>query len=138
MAKRVTFVAKSKVAVEQFDLPKIGDNDVTIRAVCSLISTGTEGIILNQLFAPGTHWHNWLKGGTWPWFPGYALIGTVEAVGRKVTAWFAFAKITFMGARAAQYSHGDSVLIIGAGPIGQISVRWGKAAAGTSPGQRLM
>ena len=42
--------------------------------------------------------------------------------------WFALAKITFQGARAAEYKMGDSVLIIGAGPIGQMSVRWARAA----------
>jgi 2-desacetyl-2-hydroxyethyl bacteriochlorophyllide A dehydrogenase len=43
-------------------------------------------------------------------------------------AWFALAKISFMGARAAEYELGDSVAIIGAGPIGQMSVRWAAAA----------
>jgi 2-desacetyl-2-hydroxyethyl bacteriochlorophyllide A dehydrogenase len=42
--------------------------------------------------------------------------------------WFSLAKITFHGARAAGYSLGDSVLIIGAGPIGQMSIRWARAA----------
>ena len=42
--------------------------------------------------------------------------------------WFALAKIAFQGARAAEYKMGDSVLIIGAGPIGQMSVRWARAA----------
>jgi 2-desacetyl-2-hydroxyethyl bacteriochlorophyllide A dehydrogenase len=42
--------------------------------------------------------------------------------------WFALAKITFQGVRAAEYKIGDSVLIIGAGPIGQMSVRWARAA----------
>ncbi len=46
----------------------------------------------------------------------------------KVAAWFALAKIAFMGAKAAQYSLGSGVLIIGAGPIGQMSVRWANAA----------
>ncbi|HEV8244846.1 MAG TPA: zinc-binding alcohol dehydrogenase, partial [Polyangiaceae bacterium] len=42
--------------------------------------------------------------------------------------WFALAKITFVGARAACYALGDSVLVIGAGPIGQLSARWANAA----------
>jgi len=46
----------------------------------------------------------------------------------KLAAWFALAKITFMGARAANYFLGDSVLIVGAGPIGQMSIRWAAAA----------
>jgi len=47
-------------------------------------------------------------------------------------AWFALAKITFIGARAADYRLGDTALVIGAGPIGQMSIRWA-AAAGLNP-----
>ena len=46
----------------------------------------------------------------------------------KQAAWFALAKIAFMGARVAEYKIGDSVLIIGAGPIGQMSTRWAAAS----------
>lgn len=46
--------------------------------------------------------------------------------------WFALAKIAFHGAKAADYQLGDSVLIIGAGPIGQMSVRWARAAGAAS------
>lgn len=45
----------------------------------------------------------------------------------KGATWFALAKISSMGARAAQYTMADNVLIIGAGPIGQMSVRWAHA-----------
>ena len=46
--------------------------------------------------------------------------------------WFSLAKITFVGARAADYQLGDSALIIGAGPIGQMSLRWARAAGVSS------
>ena len=42
--------------------------------------------------------------------------------------WFALAKIAFHGAAAASYRLGDRVLVIGAGPIGQMSLRWARAA----------
>jgi 2-desacetyl-2-hydroxyethyl bacteriochlorophyllide A dehydrogenase len=42
--------------------------------------------------------------------------------------WFALAHIALMGARAAAYELGDSVAVIGAGPIGQMSTRWANAA----------
>jgi 2-desacetyl-2-hydroxyethyl bacteriochlorophyllide A dehydrogenase len=42
--------------------------------------------------------------------------------------WFALAKIAFMGARAAGHGLGDTVVVVGAGPIGQMSVRWANAA----------
>ncbi len=46
--------------------------------------------------------------------------------------WFALAKIAFHGAQAANYHLGDSVLVIGAGPIGQMSIRWARAAGAAS------
>jgi 2-desacetyl-2-hydroxyethyl bacteriochlorophyllide A dehydrogenase len=51
-----------------------------------------------------------------------------DGVEFEQAVWFALAKITFLGALAADYSLGDSVLVIGAGPIGQMSLRWAQAA----------
>jgi threonine dehydrogenase-like Zn-dependent dehydrogenase len=45
----------------------------------------------------------------------------------RPAAGFALAKIGFMGARSAAYQLGDSVVVIGAGPIGQMSIRWARA-----------
>jgi threonine dehydrogenase-like Zn-dependent dehydrogenase len=42
--------------------------------------------------------------------------------------WYALAKITFMGVLAADYRIGDTLLIVGAGPIGQLSTRWAAAS----------
>jgi 2-desacetyl-2-hydroxyethyl bacteriochlorophyllide A dehydrogenase len=46
--------------------------------------------------------------------------------------WFAIAKIALVGARAARHSLGDDVAVIGAGPIGQMSTRWARAAGAES------
>jgi 2-desacetyl-2-hydroxyethyl bacteriochlorophyllide A dehydrogenase len=43
-------------------------------------------------------------------------------------AWFALASIAFRGAQAAAYRLGDDALIVGAGPVGQMSIRWARAA----------
>jgi 2-desacetyl-2-hydroxyethyl bacteriochlorophyllide A dehydrogenase len=161
-AHRLVFSGKQQVHLEAFDpgLPEKGQ--VRVRIHLSLMSTGTENIVFNRMFDPGTHWDKWVK---YPFYPGYTSVGTVEAVGEDVTklkvgdrvalrpghrshhvlsekecypipdglpfeqaVWFALAKITFHGALAAGYSLGDSVLVIGAGPIGQMSVRWAQAA----------
>lgn len=135
-----------------------------VKTALSLMSTGTESIVFNRLFDPGTHWDTWVQ---YPFFPGYCAVGTVVESrgsdlkpGDRVTArsphqsrwvcpeagctkipnsvpfenahWFALAKIAFHGARAAGYRLGDSVLVIGAGPIGQMSVRWANAAGAAS------
>lgn len=146
-----------------------------IKNELTLMSTGTENIVFNRLFDPGSHWDNWIK---YPFFPGYCAVGTVvesqgselkpgdrvtsrschqshwicqearcskipEGVPSEHALWFALAKIAFHGALAAGYHLGDSVLIIGAGPIGQMSIRWAKAAGAAtiiavdSAGERL-
>jgi 2-desacetyl-2-hydroxyethyl bacteriochlorophyllide A dehydrogenase len=161
-ARRVLFTGKQAVSIESFQLAPPGPGEVLVRTRFSHMSTGTENIVFNRLFEPGTHWDAWAK---YPWYPGYAAVGVVEAVGAGVTeprpgqrvavrrghashhvvpaeecyavpepldtrdaAWFALAKIAFMGARAAQYTLGDSVLVIGVGPVGQMSIRWARAA----------
>jgi len=160
--RRLVFTGKQQVSLEPFDLTDPGPGQVRLQMELSLMSTGTENIIFNRLFDPGTHWDNWLR---YPFYPGYSCIGVVEKIGEGVAslrpgdriatrlshcssavlaeaecvrvpealpseeaAWFALGKITFHGARAAAYALGDSVLIIGAGPIGQMSVRWARTS----------
>jgi len=161
-SRRIVFTGKQEVVIEPFDVGAPGKGEVIVKTHCSLMSTGTENIVFNRLFDPGTHWDNWVK---YPFYPGYSSVGTVEAVGNEVSAlkagdrvgfraghrsharveakscylipeglpfeqavWFALTKITFHGAHVAGYQLGDSVLVIGAGPIGQMSVRWARAS----------
>lgn len=165
-AQRVVFSGKQEVDLESFEVPPPGPEEILIKTTLSLMSTGTENIIFNRLFDPGTHFDEWVK---YPFYPGYSSVGRVQEVGSlvegfspgdhvafrvghrshatlKATAcvkipeeladeeavWFAVAKIGFHGARAAAYRIGDSVLIIGAGPIGQVSIRWAAAAGAKS------
>lgn len=168
-ARRLVFLGKQQVAHESFDPGAPAAAEVRIQTRLSLMSTGTENIVFNRLFDSGTHWDNWVK---YPFYPGYAAVGVVEAVGPGVetlrvgdrvafrvghcshavvkaaacfpipasvpfdqAVWFSLAKIGFHGARAAGYHLGDSVLIIGAGPIGQMSLRW---AAGAGVGNIIV
>lgn len=164
--RRLVFPAKQQVLIETFDPGKPAKGQVLVRTQLSLMSTGTENIVYNRLFDPGTHWDGWVK---YPFYPGYTSVGIVETMGEGVSSlkigdrvayrephrshavvneadcypipdglsfeqavWFALAKITFVGARAVDYRMGDSVLVIGTGPIGQMSIRWA-AAAGLTP-----
>lgn len=77
----VRYPEKSRVDVVEQDLPELGPGDVLVRSEVSLMSTGTENIILNALFDPGTHWANFVK---FPYFPGYSSVGVVEEVGAEV------------------------------------------------------
>lgn len=51
-----------------------------------------------------------------------------DTLSSQDATWFGLAKIAFMGARASNYTLGGSLLIIGAGPIGQMTTRWAVAA----------
>lgn len=163
MARRIAFTGKQQVQLENFELPALEADQIQLRTLYTLISTGTETIVLNRNFDPGTHWDNWVK---YPFYAGYLNVGEVEKVGDKVmdwkvgervytrgrhashqiinpstnawhlpagidpklATWFGLAKIAAMGARVAEYRLGDSVAVIGAGPIGQMTVRWAAAA----------
>lgn len=162
MAKRFVFTGKQSFVCEDFSPAALAADEVAVKNDYSLMSTGTENIVFNRLFDSGTHWDNWVK---YPFYPGYAAVGKIVAVGDNVKSvapgdrvahrgnhaseavckeeeiskvpegidakdaiWFALAKITFMGAKAANYFLGNTVLIIGAGPIGQMSIRWARAA----------
>lgn len=163
MGTKIVFTGKGEVAVVPFEPKEVGPGEVRVRAVRSLISTGTEGICLNRLFEPGTHWDRWVS--RYPFDSGYCMVGVVDQVGaeadpslmgrRVVTrvshashtvfpaaqvyrypdgvspddaSWFALSMIGFMGAKAGKFSLGDSVLVVGAGPIGQMVVRWAYAS----------
>ncbi|HET6484766.1 MAG TPA: zinc-binding alcohol dehydrogenase [Spirochaetia bacterium] len=158
MEQRIVFNGPKRAELEAFSVPAVKDGEVEVRVSVSLMSTGTEGIIYNRWFDPGTHWDNWIK---YPFHPGYSAVGTVAAAGSGVSspkvgdrvairkshasahvlpaaqcivvppvvsdeqaAWFALAKIAAMGARVAGHGLGSSVLVIGAGPIGQMAIRW--------------
>lgn len=159
MAKRIVFTGKQALQVEEFTPARtLEAGQVRVRGLCSIISTGTENIVYNRLFDPGTHWDHWVK---YPFYPGYSFVGQVAEVGagvKKVQAgqrvalrqghaqeqvvpeadcipvpdgirdedavWFALSKITFAGAKAAQYKLGCTVAVIGGGPIGQLTARW--------------
>lgn len=159
--RRLVFPSGKNVEVETFSLPAPAEGEVLVASLRSLLSTGTETIVYNRKFDPGTHWDNWIK---YPFHPGYATIGDVIATGPGVTSlkvgdrvahraghcshavrkadecylvpegvspddavWFPLAKIAGHGVRAAHLELGDSVVVIGAGPIGQMAARWSLA-----------
>ena len=161
MAHRILFTADKEVKFDEFSPPPLDAGLVRVRALYSLMSTGTENIVLNQLYERDSEWGKL----TYPRGTGYSFVGVVEEIGPGVlglqvgdrvagsfqhasvvvdraenciripdhidardAVWFALAKIAFIGARAANYSLGKRVVIVGAGPIGQMSVRWAAAA----------
>ena len=158
---RLVFPCQGQVRAERFAVPAVAEGEVSVRSLLSLMSTGTENIILNGLYAAGSHWERLAK---FPVYPGYSTIGVVTAsraeafqpgdmvalraphashnvlapnpyfvpvpagLDPRDTAWFGLAKIAFHGARAGGCALGSKVMVIGAGPIGQMVLRWAAAA----------
>lgn len=55
---------------------------VMVRSEYSLLSNGTERTIFQRQFDSGTHWDRWVR---YPFFPGYATVGTIMEVGPEVS-----------------------------------------------------
>lgn len=162
MARRLVFEGRQQVRVEEFELPPVGEGEVGLRCLYSLMSTGTEGIAFNRSFEPGSHWDRWVR---YPFHPGYTVVADVTSTGQGTTRlavgdrvclrlphsshgvaraedclrvpdgidaelapWAKLAQIAHVGAKAADHRLGDTTLIVGAGPIGQMAARWAVAA----------
>lgn len=161
MPMRIIFPEKGKVALESFELPALAPGDVRIRTQFSLMSIGTETIILHQRYDPDTHFARIFS------FPqlktGVQAVGEVEDVGNAVSdfeagdrifmrmahgshqvlpasacskvpatvdaksaCWCGLAKTAFRAAWAGPFKAGGHVVIVGAGPVGQMAIRWAK------------
>lgn len=154
----IVFIGKNQVDVRPEPLTAPGRGEVLVQAAKTLISSGTEGIVLGRLFAPGTHWDRWVR---YPFYPGYSMAGRVVATGTGVeglsegdrvavrqphrqhvivrsgavsripdgvcdedATWFGLANIVQNGVRRAEHALGESVAVIGLGPLGQLVVQY--------------
>ncbi|HEX4138835.1 MAG TPA: alcohol dehydrogenase catalytic domain-containing protein, partial [Candidatus Methylacidiphilales bacterium] len=72
--KAVVFPAANQVTVEEFELQECGPEDVMVRSIYTMVSSGTElrGLSGRAQF---------------PMIPGYATIGEVIQTGEKVTGY---------------------------------------------------
>ena len=81
--KSIIFTGKDQVQViDEEPLPRPGPGDIQVQTTRTLISTGTEGIVLGRKFSPGTHYDTWVK---YPFRPGYSHVGRVSAIGEGVS-----------------------------------------------------
>ena len=163
MPSRLIFPEKQRVELAPSELVAPTTGQVRVRTAYSLMSTGTENIVFNREFEPGTMFEAWAARA--PFEPGYLCAGRVEELGAGVSAfapgdpvflrrphashhtvdveactrlprgidlrdavWCGLAKIAFRGAWAAGWRAGERVAIVGAGPIGQMLLRWARAA----------
>ena len=161
ISRNIVFSAPKTVEFTEQPVPSLGANQFLLRTEVSLVSTGTETIVLGGEFEPNSHWDNWVR---YPFAPGYCAVGTVEEVGAEVenyqvgdrvatrsphaqfavinadgwvaplavpggvaseeAVWFGMATIAQNGVRRASHALGDSVVVIGAGLLGQLVTQY--------------
>ena len=79
-------------------------------------------------FAVGDRIYMRMAHGSHQVLPAGLLSPVPDSVDAKSACWCGLAKTAFRAARAAPFGLGGQVLIIGAGPVGQMAVRWGQSA----------
>ena len=72
---RIVFPEAGRAAVEEFDVPSAGPNELLIRTTHSLVSAGTEMTTLTSAIGSPKY----------PYYPGYSNVGVVEAAGKNVS-----------------------------------------------------
>ena len=82
MEKRLVFTGQDQILLESFTPPELRPGELRLRTLVTLISSGTECIVLHRRFDAGTHWDNWVK---YPFYPGYAAVCEVIACGPETS-----------------------------------------------------
>ncbi len=77
----ILFTGKDQVELRPEQLRELGNDEVLVAACKTLISSGTEKICLHRLFESGSHWSRWV---TYPFAPGYSMVGRIVATERSV------------------------------------------------------
>lgn len=148
----IVFTGPERVELRSERLPRQRGEQVLLDARCSLVSTGTERRCFKRDFAPGTHWDSWVE---YPFRPGYSFVGITEegeracayaphaqrvlvaaeesipvpdGIGDEDASWFALAAIAQHGLAKSGLAAGDSVVVVGAGVLGQLVARLARAA----------
>jgi len=167
MPTRIIFPEKNQVALQDYELPDPGPGEIKVRTLYSLMSIGTESIILNQRYDLDTHFAKMFS------FPqlqtGVQAVAEVEqlsegvsefsngdhiymrkahcshqvlaakdcspipqGVDLKSACWAGLAKTAYRASWAGPFEPGHHLLIIGAGPVGQMAIRWAATAGADS------
>ena len=81
--KRVVFERPKEIALKEVELPEPSGNQVLVKTLTTLISTGTELTTLTGEFPPRSYWAEVSK---YPFTPGYSNVGTIIKRGGNVDA----------------------------------------------------
>jgi len=89
----IVFSAPNSVEVRKLELPKMGDDEILVKTMYTMVSSGTELRVLSGIGE---------SEGKFPIVPGYSAVGEIVAVGSKVKGFHEHDLVSGMGpARAA-------------------------------------
>lgn len=169
--KRVVFERPKEIALKEVELPEPSGNQVLVKTLTTLISTGTELTTLTGEFPPRSYWAEVSK---YPFTPGYSNVGTVikrggdveeveigdrvasmtphsqyaladvgeplkeprgvvkipDGVSDEEATFHDLASTVMNSIRLAKVSMGESVVVVGAGLLGQFAVMFSRIAGG--------
>lgn len=94
-----------------------------VQTVARVVAAGEDV----QGFAPGDHVYVRTGHGSHHVLAASLCSAIPDHVDLKAASWCGLAKTAFRAAWAGEFEHADSVLIIGAGPVGQMCLRWAAA-----------
>jgi 2-desacetyl-2-hydroxyethyl bacteriochlorophyllide A dehydrogenase len=80
-SRRIVFKAPKQVEIEEVDIPSPSPDEVLVKTLVTLISTGTELTMFSGQFPEGSVWERFSK---YPTVPGYSNCGIVKEVGENV------------------------------------------------------
>ena len=79
----IVFTDQQKCEVLDEQVSNPSPDDILVRTVVSLTSTGTESFCYRGVFDTGTGWSSWVN---YPFYPGYSAVGEIVEVGSNVSS----------------------------------------------------
>ena len=163
-SKQIVFTAPRHVAIEERELNQPEAEQVLIKSLFTLVSTGTELTALTGEFPQNSAWARYVR---YPFSPGYDNVGEIVALGEsaeglkagdkvfcwaphcqfalmnfksvykvpedlplKEVAFAALGQIALNGVRLGEIALGESIVIIGMGPVGQLALQLARLSGG--------
>jgi len=81
ICRKIVFKRAKEVAIEETDVPSPSSNQILVKSLVTLISTGTELTMLSGDFPKGSVWDRITR---YPLTPGYSNCGEVKEIGKRV------------------------------------------------------
>jgi len=81
LSKRIVFTKPKHLEIEDYDVPPTSRDQILVKTLTTLVSTGTELTIFSGEFPKGSHWDHY---GQFPFVAGYSNCGRVVEIGEGV------------------------------------------------------